>query len=48
LWIWKEPEIGHKYVMGVDVSRGDSEERQKRLECRRDERQREERSGMYE
>jgi len=26
LWIWKEPEIGHKYVMGVDVSRGDSED----------------------
>jgi hypothetical protein len=26
LWIWKEPAIGHKYVMGVDVSRGDSED----------------------
>lgn len=26
LWIWKEPEVGHKYVMGVDVSRGDSED----------------------
>jgi len=26
LWIWKEPELGHKYVMGVDVSRGDSED----------------------
>lgn len=26
LWIWKEPEMGHKYVMGVDVSRGDSED----------------------
>ena len=26
LWIWKEPQIGHKYVMGVDVSRGDSED----------------------
>jgi phage FluMu gp28-like protein len=26
LWIWKEPENGHKYVMGVDVSRGDSED----------------------
>ncbi len=25
-WIWKEPEIGHKYIMGVDVSRGDSED----------------------
>jgi phage FluMu gp28-like protein len=26
LWIWKEPVTGHKYVMGVDVSRGDSED----------------------
>jgi hypothetical protein len=26
LWIWQEPVIGHKYVMGVDVSRGDSED----------------------
>jgi hypothetical protein len=26
LWIWKEPIMGHKYVMGVDVSRGDSED----------------------
>ena len=26
LWIWKEPVIGHKYIMGVDVSRGDSED----------------------
>jgi hypothetical protein len=26
LWIWKEPIVGHKYVMGVDVSRGDSED----------------------
>jgi len=26
LWIWKEPVMGHKYVMGVDVSRGDSED----------------------
>ena len=26
LWIWKEPVAGHKYVMGVDVSRGDSED----------------------
>lgn len=25
-WIWKEPEMGHKYIMGVDVSRGDSED----------------------
>ena len=26
LWIWKEPELGHKYIMCVDVSRGDSED----------------------
>ncbi len=26
LWIWKEPVLGHKYIMGVDVSRGDSED----------------------
>lgn len=26
LWIWKEPIVGHKYIMGVDVSRGDSED----------------------
>ena len=26
LWIFKEPENGNKYVMGVDVSRGDSED----------------------
>ena len=26
LWIWKEPVEGHRYVMGVDVSRGDSED----------------------
>ena len=26
LWIFKEPENGRKYVMGVDVSRGDSED----------------------
>jgi len=26
LWIWKEPVNGHKYVMGCDVSRGDSED----------------------
>jgi len=26
LWIWKEPIAGHKYIMGVDVSRGDSED----------------------
>ena len=23
MWIWKEPEEDHKYIMGVDVSRGD-------------------------
>ena len=26
LWVWKEPVEGHKYIMGVDVSRGDSED----------------------
>jgi len=26
LWQWKEPVAGHKYIMGVDVSRGDSED----------------------
>ena len=26
LWQWKEPIAGHKYIMGVDVSRGDSED----------------------
>jgi hypothetical protein len=26
LWQWKEPITGHKYIMGVDVSRGDSED----------------------
>jgi hypothetical protein len=26
LWIWKDPVVGHKYIMGVDVSRGDSED----------------------
>jgi hypothetical protein len=26
LWIWKEVTAGHKYIMGVDVSRGDSED----------------------
>ena len=26
LWIWKEPEMSHKYIMGIDVSRGDSED----------------------
>jgi len=26
LWQWKEPVQGHKYIMGMDVSRGDSED----------------------
>ena len=26
LWVWKPPINGHKYIMGVDVSRGDSED----------------------
>jgi hypothetical protein len=26
LWQWKEPVAGHKYIMGMDVSRGDSED----------------------
>ncbi len=26
LWIWKHPEIGHKYIAGIDISRGDSED----------------------
>jgi hypothetical protein len=26
LWIFKEPVNGHKYIMGIDVSRGDSED----------------------
>lgn len=26
LWIWKEPVVGHRYICGVDVSRGDSED----------------------
>ena len=26
LWIWKEPVVGHRYIMGTDVSRGDSED----------------------
>ena len=28
LWQWKEPVLGHKYIMGIDVSRGDSEDLQ--------------------
>lgn len=26
MWQWKEPILGHRYIMGVDVSRGDSED----------------------
>jgi hypothetical protein len=26
MWQWKEPVQGHRYIMGVDVSRGDSED----------------------
>lgn len=26
VWIWEEPLEGHEYIMGVDVSRGDSED----------------------
>lgn len=26
LWVFQEPENGHRYVMGVDVSRGDSDD----------------------
>jgi hypothetical protein len=26
LWLWKEPIKDHRYIMGVDVSRGDSED----------------------
>jgi hypothetical protein len=26
LWVWEEAQVGHKYIMGVDVSRGDSED----------------------
>ena len=26
MWQWKEPEMGHRYIMGVDVSRGDSDD----------------------
>jgi hypothetical protein len=25
-WIWEKPEEGHKYIMGVDVARGDGED----------------------
>lgn len=26
MWVWNEPKKGHRYIMGVDVSRGDSED----------------------
>ena len=26
VWIWKQPEEGHQYIMGVDVARGDGED----------------------
>lgn len=26
VWIWQEPVVGHEYIMGVDVSRGDGED----------------------
>ena len=26
IWIWEEPQAGHQYIMGVDVSRGDGED----------------------
>jgi len=26
IWIWAEPQEGHQYIMGVDVSRGDGED----------------------
>lgn len=26
MWVWEEAKQGHKYIMGVDVSRGDSED----------------------
>jgi hypothetical protein len=26
MWIWKEPEMGHKYILGADVSRGDGKD----------------------
>ena len=25
-WVWEEPQEGHQYIMGVDVSRGDGED----------------------
>jgi hypothetical protein len=26
VWVWKDPEMGHQYILGADVSRGDSED----------------------
>lgn len=26
LWVWEEPKEGHRYILGCDVSRGDSED----------------------
>ena len=26
LWVWEKPKKGHKYILGCDVSRGDSED----------------------
>jgi hypothetical protein len=26
VWVWKDPEIGHQYIIAADVSRGDSED----------------------
>lgn len=26
VWIWEEPQVGHRYILGSDVSRGDSED----------------------
>ena len=26
LWVWEEAQLDHKYIMGIDVSRGDSED----------------------
>ena len=26
LWVWKQPKEGHRYIMGIDVSRGDSDD----------------------
>lgn len=27
VWIWEEPQIDHRYILGLDVSRGDSEDK---------------------